>query len=180
MSRSQGLQAASNRCSSSTVSHRSRPLRSRSIDTESTGLRWHHSHSRTAKLKAFLSVARCRFTEAGARLSSRVVFDVMEKGPPSICYRKPLMSFVDALEVLRGNYPRVGHTLFTPSGRKRKFGGIDTETLRQIHEEFTETALKDFGIVPSLELREGRRIHQWYKRWRSVKHRIEGNRFRNK
>ena len=90
------------------------------------------------------------------------------------------MSFVDALEVLRGNYPRVGHTLFTPSGRKRKFGGIDTETLRQIHEEFTETALKDFGIVPSLELREGRRIHQWYKRWRSVKHRIEGNRFRNK
>lgn len=108
----------------------------------------------------------------------RVVFEVMEDGPPSIRRIRPLMSIGEALEVLRGEYPCAGHTLFTPSGRKRKFAGIDSETLRQIHEEFTATAVKDFGIVPSLDLREGRRIHQWYKRWRSAKHRIQGNRVR--
>lgn len=112
--------------------------------------------------------------------ASSVVFEVTEKGSPSIRLIKPPMSFVEALEVLQGDYPRVGHTLYTPSGRIRKFGGIDSETLRQIHEEFRATAVKDFGTVPSLELREGRRIHQWYKRWRSVQHRIAGNRVREK
>lgn len=108
----------------------------------------------------------------------RVVFAVTEKSSPSIRRIKPLMSFVDALDVLQGQYPRVGHTLYTPSRRIRKFGGIDSETLRQIHEEFRTTAVKDFGIVPSLELREGRRIHQWYIRWRSAKQRIRGNKVR--
>lgn len=109
-----------------------------------------------------------------------VVLEVTEKGSPSIRRIKPLMSFVDALEVLQGECPPVGHTLYTASGRIRKFGGIDSETLCQIHEEFRATAMKDFGIVPLLELREGRRIHQWYKRWRSAKHRIQGNKVRGK
>lgn len=111
-------------------------------------------------------------------VAPRVVFEVTEKGPPSIHLIKPLMSFVDAIEVLQGNYPPVGHTLYTTSGRKRTFGGLDSETLHQIHEEFTAMAVKDFRIVPLLELRESRRIHQWYNRWRSAKHRIQGNRVR--
>ena len=93
---------------------------------------------------------------------------------------KPLMSFVDALDVLRGDYPPVGHTLSPPSGRKRKFGGIESETLRQIHEEFKRSFLERFGVTPSLATREVHRIMRWYRRWRNATHRIQGNKVRGK
>jgi len=93
---------------------------------------------------------------------------------------KPLMSFVDALDVLRGDYPPVGQTLSTPSGRKRKFGGIDSETLRQIHEGFRKNALERFGAIPSLATRDVLRIMRWHRRWPEAKNRIQGNKIRGK
>jgi hypothetical protein len=93
---------------------------------------------------------------------------------------KPLMSFVDALDVLRGDYPPVGHPLSTPSGRKRKFGGIDSETLRQIHEDFTRSVLERFGNIPSLATRDVQRIMRWSRRWPKAKHRVQGNKIREK
>jgi len=109
----------------------------------------------------------------------RVVLEVKE-GRHIPRYIKPLMSFVDALDVLRGDYPPAGHTLSTPSGRKRKFGGIDSEALRQIHEGFRKNALERFGVIPSLATREVQRIMRWYKRWPKATHRIQGNKVRGK
>jgi hypothetical protein len=110
----------------------------------------------------------------------RFDLDVKEEGPPVVLRTKPLMSFVDALDLLRGDYPPAGRTLSTPFGRKRKFGGIDSETLRQIHEEFKRSALERFGVVPSLVTRDVQRIRRWKRRWRKAKHRIQGNKVREK
>lgn len=109
-----------------------------------------------------------------------VVFEVTAEGSPTPRRIKPLMSFVDALDVLQGFYPPVGHTLSTSSGRKREFGGVDGDTLRQIHEEFNRIALEEFGVIPSLETREVQRILRWYRRWPDAKHRIQGNEVREK
>jgi hypothetical protein len=107
-----------------------------------------------------------------------VVFEVTEKGSPSIRRIRPLMSFVDALGVLQGDYPRVGQAMYTPSGRKRKFGALARHILDQIHEGFKNSALDEFGVIPSLEYREVQRIMSWYRRWSEAKSRIRGNKVR--
>ncbi len=110
----------------------------------------------------------------------RFDLEVKKAGPPTVLRIKPLMSFVEAIEVLQGNYPSVGQTLYKPSGRRRKFGGLDSDTLRQIHEEFTKSALEKFGAIPSLATRDVLRIRRWYRRWREAKYRIQGNKVRGK
>lgn len=111
--------------------------------------------------------------------ASCVVLEVKEGRPTTRCI-KPLMFLVEAIDVLQGDYPSVGQTLCTPSGRKRKFGGLDSDTLRQIHEEFRKSALEKFGAIPSLATRDVLRIMRWFRRWPEAKHRIEGNRVREK
>lgn len=111
--------------------------------------------------------------------ASRVVLEVKEGRATTRCI-KPLMFCVEAIEVLQGEYPPVGQTLSTPSGRKRKFGGVDSDTLRQIHEEFTKIALEKFGAIPPLATRDVLRIMSWYRRWRDAEYRIQGNKVRGK
>ena len=101
--------------------------------------------------------------------------EMNEEGQPIFRRREPLLSLADAIDVLQGNYPQDGATMTTPSRHLRRFGGLNSDTLRQIHEEFNKTALEQFRVIPSLEIREVQRLMSWYKRWPEAKYRIQGN-----
>ena len=106
--------------------------------------------------------------------------EVKEGGQPIFCRIEPLLSLADAIDVLRGNYPQDGTTMSTPHRHLRRFGGLKSDALHQIHEEFSATALERFGGVPSLEIREVHRFMRWYKRWRETTYIIQGNKVRKK
>ena len=115
-----------------------------------------------------------------ALAAPRFVPEVNEEGQPIFGRREPLLSLADAIDVLRGNYPEDGTTISTPSRHLRRFGGLTSDTLRQIHEEFRTTALERFGVAPSLETREVQRLMRWYKRWPEATYRIQGNKVRKR
>ena len=115
-----------------------------------------------------------------ALAAPRFVPEVNEEGQSIFGRREPLLSLADAIDVLRGNYPKDGTTMSTPSRHLRRFGGLTSDTLRQIHEEFSTTALERFGVAPSLEIREVHRLMRWYKRWPEATYRIQGNKVRKK
>lgn len=115
-----------------------------------------------------------------ALAAPRFVPEVNEEGQPIFRHREPLLSLADAIDVLRGIYPQDGTTMSTPHRHLQRFGGLNSDTLRQIHEEFSTTALNQFGVVPSLEIGEVHRLMRWYKRWPETRYRIQGNKVRKK
>ena len=115
-----------------------------------------------------------------ALAAPRFVPEVNEEGQSIFGRREPLLSLADAIDVLRGNYPKDGTTMSTPSRHLRRFGGLTSDALRQIHKEFSTTALNQFGVVPSLEIGEVHRLKRWYRRWPEATYRIQGNKVRKR